>query len=105
ALLGGDDVLIQRAQTGREALTLLEEGVFDAIVLGLDLANLPAFELIDQIEHTKAGAGTPIIVYAPHELEAAYEARLSHLAQSLVLRHVRSMERLLDDVALFLHRD
>src|SRR6185503_6697902 len=82
ALLGGDDVLIQRAQTGREALNLLEERVFDAIVLGLDLADLPAFELIDQIEHTKAGAGTPIIVYAPHELEAADEARLSHLAQS-----------------------
>jgi CheY-like chemotaxis protein len=47
----------------------------------------------------------PVVVYGPGEGSTSLEAELAKLGQALVLRHARSPERLLDETALFLHRD
>jgi CheY-like chemotaxis protein len=47
---------------------------------------------------------TPIIVFTGRELSADEEAELRRKAKSIVLKGVRSPERLLDETALFLHR-
>jgi CheY-like chemotaxis protein len=46
----------------------------------------------------------PIVVFTGKELSPEEEARLRAVAKSVVLKDVRSPERLLDETALFLHR-
>ena len=45
-----------------------------------------------------------MIVYSPKELSRKQEIHLKRLGQTLVLRDIRSPERLLDEAALYLHR-
>src|SRR5207344_2072131 len=47
---------------------------------------------------------TPIVVFTGRELSENEESELRHKAKSIVLKGVRSPERLLDETALFLHR-
>jgi CheY-like chemotaxis protein len=46
----------------------------------------------------------PIVVFTGKELSQDEEAELRKMAKSIVLKGVRSPERLLDETALFLHR-
>ena len=46
----------------------------------------------------------PIIVYTAKDLTRKEEAQLKKLAQTIIIKDVRSPERLLDETALFLHR-
>jgi signal transduction histidine kinase/CheY-like chemotaxis protein/HAMP domain-containing protein len=103
-LLGGDDVSIRTVASGSDALRALSEGGFDAVVLGLELEDMRAFDLIEALSRLAEHTGLPLLVYAPGTVPPSDEARLTRLAQSMVLKHARSPERLLDDAALFLHR-
>ncbi len=102
-LLGGERVSVEAVGTGREAEAALTQGRFDVAVLGLELADMRAFDLIEALSRTGSIADLPLLVYAPGAVVQADEARLTRLAQSMVLKHARSLERLFDDAALFLH--
>ena len=47
---------------------------------------------------------TPIVVFTGRDLSQTEEQELRTKAKSIVLKGVRSPERLLDETALFLHR-
>ena len=49
-------------------------------------------------------ADVPVVVFTGKDLNADEQARLKAMAKSIVLKDVRSPERLLDETALFLHR-
>src|SRR6185437_13329520 len=67
-------------------------------------SDMRALQLIDNLSRDADLADLPLLVYGPGTVAAADEAPLARLAQSLVLKHVRSRERLFDEAALFLHR-
>ena len=46
----------------------------------------------------------PVVVFTGRELSAEEDAQLHTMARSIVVKGVRSPERLLDETALFLHR-
>ncbi len=97
-------MLIRAEASGSEALAALGSERFDLAVLGLELSDMRAFDLIDGAAHEPDLTDLPMLVYAPGAVAAADESRLTRLAQSLVLKDVHSPERLLDEAALFLHR-
>jgi CheY-like chemotaxis protein len=103
-LVGGDGVSVESVGTGREAEEALARGGFDVAVLGLELADMRVFDLIEALSRAGEVPDLPLLVYAPGVVVPADEARLTRLAQSMVLKHARSLERLFDDAALFLHR-
>ncbi len=49
--------------------------------------------------------GVPWIIYGDGELSAKAEEDLKHLAHHVTVKHVHSPERLVDQTALFLHRE
>jgi CheY-like chemotaxis protein len=77
---------------------------FAAIILDVDLPDRKCFDLIDEIIEDPAVGETPLIVYSERSLSKKEETHLKRLSQTLVLKDVRSPQRLLDDVTLFLHR-
>ena len=103
-LLGHEDVEIITTGTGAGALQLMREGNFDCAVLDLKLPDMTGFELLTEIQRDPKLRETPIIVFTGRELSEEEEVELRRKAKSIVLKGVRSPERLLDETALFLHR-
>ncbi|MGZ5181906.1 MAG: response regulator, partial [Ramlibacter sp.] len=103
-LLGHQDIEIQSAGRGDEALAMLREQAFDCVVLDLRLPDMTGFELLEQLHADPALAEIPVVVFTGKDLNQREEDRLNLLAKSIVLKDVRSPERLLDETALFLHR-
>jgi HAMP domain-containing protein/CheY-like chemotaxis protein/signal transduction histidine kinase len=103
-LIGNGDVATTAVSTGEEALTTLKSGHFDCIVIDLGLPDMTGLELIEQIKQDESLAKLPIIVYTGKELTRTQEIELKRLADSIIVKDVRSPERLLDETALFLHR-
>ena len=103
-LLGHHDVEISQAVSGAEALSRMREKPFDCVVLDLTLPDISGFDLLTEIQQDPTLRDTPVVVFTGRELTQAEEDELRRKAKSVVLKDVRSPERLLDETALFLHR-
>jgi HAMP domain-containing protein/CheY-like chemotaxis protein len=103
-LLGYDDVEIETAGTGQDALAALRRQPADCVVLDLRLPDMTGFEVLEQLGADQALSEVPVVVFTGRELSAEEDARLHTMARSIVVKGVESPERLLDETALFLHR-
>jgi len=103
-LIGNSDVATVAVDTGAAALVAIRTQQFDCLVLDLGLPDMTGFELIEQIKREPNGATLPIIVYTGREINKTQETELRRIAETIILKDVRSPERLLDETALFLHR-
>ncbi|MFN6516284.1 MAG: response regulator [Nostoc sp. CreGUA01] len=103
-LIGNSDVQSTAVGTGAEALQILRSQHFDCMVLDLGLPDMTGFALIEQIKLEPRLMKLPIIVYTGKELSRQEETQLRGLAETIIIKNVRSPERLLDETALFLHR-
>lgn len=103
-LIGHDDVAITAVSTGNEALMELRKQRYDCMVLDLMLGDMNGFELLDQIRDDEELNDLPIIIYTGKDLDSKEETQLRKYAESIIIKDVRSPERLLDETTLFLHR-
>jgi CheY-like chemotaxis protein/CHASE3 domain sensor protein len=103
-LIGNGDVKTTSVGSGAEALQVLGSARFDCVVLDLGLPDMDGFQLIREMHRLFGTHAPPIIVYTGQELTRAEETELRLISQSIVIKNVRSPERLLDETALFLHR-
>jgi CheY-like chemotaxis protein len=97
-------VKIDSAGSGTAALELMRQTQFDCVVLDLRLPDMSGFDLLAEVQKDPTLRETPIIVFTGRELSESEENELRKKAKSIVLKGVRSPERLLDETALFLHR-
>ncbi|AIQ21121.1 response regulator receiver protein [Paenibacillus sp. FSL H7-0357] len=102
--IGHPDVRIVAVGTGREALEQLVSHHFDCMVLDLGLSDISGFDLLEQVKTNRKLQTLPVIIYTGKDLSKGDEQRLKHYAESIVIKNVRSMERLYDETALYLHR-
>jgi PAS domain S-box-containing protein len=103
-LIGNGDVKCLEAGTGEEAIALYKGNHIDCIILDLGLSDTNGFSLIQKLEKAKPGPLPPVIVYTGKELTQQENEKLQKYSQSIIIKGVKSEERLLDETALFLHR-
>jgi HAMP domain-containing protein/signal transduction histidine kinase/DNA-binding response OmpR family regulator len=103
-LLDHDDIEIETAATGDAGLRALFERPFDCVVLDLRLPDMTGFDLLDKMHREPKLLDVPVVVFTGRDLTLPEQARLKSMAKSIVLKDVRSPERLLDETSLFLHR-
>ncbi len=103
-LVGSGDVLTTIVRSGKKALVELENGEYDCMILDLGLEDMTGFELLDKIHNREVGITTPIIVYTGRDLTREEEEMLRKYTESIIIKGVKSPERLLEESALFLHR-
>jgi HAMP domain-containing protein/signal transduction histidine kinase/CheY-like chemotaxis protein len=103
-LLGHEDIEIDSASTGAEAMDLMLDRSYDCCVLDLRLPDMNGFELLDKIQSEATLRDLPIVVFTGKDLEPAEEQRLRTVAKTVLVKDVQSPERLFDETALFLHR-
>jgi CheY-like chemotaxis protein/HAMP domain-containing protein len=104
-LVGNGDVKAVPVASGEEALKVLETEHFDCMVLDLLLPDMSGLELLQRIKKQPQLRSLPIVVYTGKDISRDEERELQRLAQTIILKDVRSPERLLDETALFLHRN
>ena len=103
-LLDGNDVTIREVGNGRAALDLLAAQSFDCMILDLTLPDMTGFELLNRLDTDENLSKCPVIVYTGKELTEEENNELLKYAESVIVKGVKSPERLLDETALFLHR-
>jgi len=103
-LIAHEDVEITAVGSAEEALEELEKTRYDCMVLDLGLQGTDGFELLETVKASPAASDLPIIIYTVKELSSAEETRLKKFAETIIVKDVKSPERLLDETALFLHR-
>jgi tubulin-specific chaperone A len=74
------------------------------MILDLGLEDMNGFELLGMISRDENMREVPIIIYTGKDLSDEEEAELRKYAESIIVKGVRSPERLLDETTLFLHR-
>jgi CheY-like chemotaxis protein/signal transduction histidine kinase len=100
----GDDVNVVAVGSTDEALAALESTTFDCMVLDLKLPGKGGFSLLERVKKSEEHRAVPVIVYTGKDLTRQEETRLRKYAETIIVKDVRSPERLLDETALFLHR-
>jgi CheY-like chemotaxis protein len=103
-LLQGSDVQITEANRGQAALDLLRTHHFDCIILDLSLPDMTGFEVLSKMNGQNRETRSPVIVYTGRDLTPEENLELTKYADSVIVKGVKSPERLLDETALFLHR-
>ena len=103
-LIGNGDVQCFEAGTGKEALELYTKNHIDCIILDIGLPDMSGFELIQKLEEIKGTHIPPIIVYTGKELTKEENEILLKYSENIIIKGIKSEERLLDETALFLHR-
>ncbi|MDE1460641.1 HAMP domain-containing protein [Spartinivicinus poritis] len=103
-LIGNGDVKVTAVASAEEGLAALNEKKFHCMVLDLILPDMSGFELIENIKQQETLVNLPIIVYTGKEITPEEETRLCSVAETIIVKNVKSPERLLDETALFLHR-
>jgi CheY-like chemotaxis protein len=104
ALIGNGDVQTTAVATGEAAIAALKDNHFDCMVLDLGLPDMPGLELIETIKKELGLDNLPIVVYTGRDLTPEEEIELKRGTEAIIVKSVRSMEHLLDETALFLHR-
>jgi len=103
-LIGNGDVKITEAASGEDALDALLNRQFDCMVLDLGLPDMTGFELLSMLKNEKGINIPPVIVYTGKDLSREEEEQLRGYAEAIIVKGVKSEERLLDETTLFLHR-
>ena len=103
-LIGDGDVQTTTVSSGAEALAALDRQKFDCMVLDLDLPDMTGFELIARIKQSARVSAPRSWCTAPRTSLAKRRHNCARCSETLIVKDVRSPERLLDETALFLHR-
>jgi CheY-like chemotaxis protein/signal transduction histidine kinase len=103
-LIGNGDVKCFEAATGKDALAMYQQNHIDCMILDIGLPDMSGFDLIHKLENIKSHSMPPIIVYTGKELTKEENNELQNYAERIIIKGVKSEERLLNETALFLHR-
>jgi CheY-like chemotaxis protein len=85
-------------------MNLLSDRIFDCCVIELRLPDMSGVELLEKIQSDEHLRDIPCVVYTGNDLSDVEAEKLHALAKSIIVKDVRSPERLFDETSLFLHR-
>ena len=103
-LLSDAKLEITEAHLGKSALAYLHNHKFDCMILDLNLPDMTGFVVLERMHQDDQILKCPVIVYTGRELSEEENHHLMRYADSVIVKGVKSPERLLDETALFLHQ-
>ena len=105
ALFGAVTDVVLRVKTGvNDAIAALESGQYDCVVVDLKLSGGTGFDVIKRMRARKALRDIPVVVSTGDSPSKRDLTRLGQYAQKSVVVYPASVEQLIDQIALFLHR-
>jgi CheY-like chemotaxis protein len=106
ALISGqDDIEVISAEDTSSALKTLKSSHVDCVVLDLTLKEGSGLELLEAVKQDPQLKSIPVIVHTGRDLTEEQLRQLEKYAETIILKNTSSPERLLDETALYLHRN
>ena len=97
------DISIEEAGFAEEAFQILSTKHFDCIILDLGLPDYNGKELLEKLKANHVDI-PKVIVYTGKEISKEEHKNLSAYTNAIILKGLKSDERLMDEVTLFLHQ-
>jgi CheY-like chemotaxis protein len=91
--------------TGEEAVVALDSQKFDCVVVDLGLPGMSGWQVIDHVRSKPNLRSTPVLVYTAKQLTRKEVLKLGRATKTIVVKEVRSPERLRDEIGAVLTRD
>jgi len=101
--LEADDLVVRAVTDGPSALRVLQEGQIDCMIVNPDLPGIDSTLLMDDVDQSSM-MPMPVIVYGDGDVLHEDGGWKGH-GNAFTVRQVHSPERLLDQTALYLHRN
>lgn len=102
-LLSEKNVVITEATTAQQAYELLKSSQFECVILDLGLPDYSGKELLEKLKKEKITLPN-VIIHTARDLSEKEFRELQKLSSSIVVKGLKSDERLMDEVTLFLHQ-
>ena len=102
--VAGSDIIVSVAKTAKEAIDLIRKIEFDCIILDLKLPDAHGLDIINDLENNIAGHDTAIIIHSAGDVHKTQKARLNRFAHRIIPKRSNSLDQLVDQTALFMHR-
>jgi CheY-like chemotaxis protein len=103
-IIGDSDTVFETASRGEVAIEKITKSSFDCIILDIGLPDYSGFELLQKFNDMNLASLPPIIIYTGRDISREEENRLRKYSQSIIIKGEKSAERLVDEVALYLHQ-
>jgi len=104
AFIGGPDIRFVHASSTSEAIGVVAGESFDAVILDWVLSDRIGVDLIEHVQRTSSPVAPPFLVFGTRKLNSAQAAELNRLGRTSLVRYAPSLERLLEESTLLLHR-
>jgi HAMP domain-containing protein/signal transduction histidine kinase/CheY-like chemotaxis protein len=101
----GDEINIEIASTGMQALDLIKEKEYDCIIVDFMLPDIAGLEFVTQINAVKKVQMTPVLIYSAKDFNPKEKTQLKQYANRILLKDVNSLELLLEETVMHLHLD
>jgi len=99
-----DDVRVTAVGDAESAWERMQAETFDCIVLDSGLPDGMSIELLKRMQQSSNLLRIPVIVHSDDQDDETTLRRMNFVADPLVLKNVKSPERLLEETTLLLHR-
>ncbi|HLJ51578.1 MAG TPA: HAMP domain-containing protein [Bryobacteraceae bacterium] len=104
AFVGAPDLEFIDASSAREAMQVVGSEYLDGIMLDWVMSDSAGVDFIEDVQARLTPFVPPFIVFGSRRLNQEQAAQLHRLSRISSVRYAPSLERLLDETALLLHR-
>ncbi|RVU00368.1 response regulator [Mucilaginibacter limnophilus] len=86
-----------------DSIKTLQEKEVECVIMDMGIPGQNAYETLETVKKSPGLEDLPIIVFTGKNLSAGEEQRIRQYADTIVVKTAHSYQRILDEVALFLH--
>ncbi len=98
------DIEIITAKTAKDAINLISKHSFDCIILDLVLPDADGLDIVKEMENYISGHSTPVIIHSARDISKKQKSGLNRFPHKIITKSASSVDQVVDQAALFLHR-
>jgi signal transduction histidine kinase/CheY-like chemotaxis protein/CHASE3 domain sensor protein/HAMP domain-containing protein len=86
-----------------DGISVLKKNDVNCVILDMGIPDQKSYDTLEEVKRTPGLENIPIIIFTGKSLSKAEEQRIKQYADSIVVKTAHSYQRVVDEVALFLH--
>jgi CheY-like chemotaxis protein len=102
ATIGAADILLTHTENAHEALSIINEQYLDGLIIDLNSPGQSAQELVTEVQARISPYTPPVILFGTDE--GSRLADMTPLLNASAIRYAPTLDRLLDETVVLLHR-
>ena len=101
--LSNFDISLSVEDTVEDSVKAFNQNGVDCVIFDIGINRRNAYKIIESIKSYEGLENLPIIIFTERNLSTSEELKIKQYADSIVVKTAHSYQRILDEVALFLH--